>query len=91
MGKLSGNLVTPLYLKRSVVQASKRGLLRKQDFQTFQIDSYLKRAISSLLFRLFSVFSNKLQFLQKINVKNSHPVYGAGIRTHDLLNMSRLP
>ena len=45
------------------------------------------------LFRLFSVFSNKqtVQFLQQINVKNVHPVYGAGIRTHDLSNMSRHP
>ena len=31
------------------------------------------------LFRLFSVYSNKLQFLQQINVKNILPVYGAGI------------
>ena len=43
------------------------------------------------LFRLFSVYSNKLQFLQQINVKNILPEYGAGIRTHDLLNMSSLP
>ena len=48
---------------------------------------------SGLLFRLFSVFSNKqtIQFLQQINVKNVHPVCGAGIRTHDILNTSRLP
>ena len=30
------------------------------------------------------------QFVQKINVKNVHPLYGAGIQTHDLSNMSRL-
>ena len=40
------------------------------------------------LFRLFSVLYKQtlLQFLQKINVKKCHvhPVYGAGIRTHDL-------
>ena len=36
------------------------------------------------LFRLLSVFSNKhYKFLQQIHVKNVHPVYGAGIRTHD--------
>ena len=42
------------------------------------------------LFRLFSSFQT-LQFLQQINVKNVHPVYGAGIQTHDLWNMSLLP
>ena len=38
------------------------------------------------LFRLFLVFSNK-----QYNLKNVHQVYGTGIRTHDLLNMSRHP
>ena len=33
----------------------------------------------SPLFRLFSSF--KKQFLRQINVKNDHPVYGAGFRT----------
>ena len=42
------------------------------------------------LFRLFSVFFKQtLQFLQY--VKNVHPVYGAGIRTHDLRNVSLFP
>ena len=36
------------------------------------------------LFRLFSSFKQTLQFLQPINVNNFHPVYGAGIRTHNL-------
>ena len=48
-----------------------------------------------LLFHLFLVFSNKqtIQFLQQINVKkcHAHPVYYAGIQTHNLTNMSRLP
>ena len=46
------------------------------------------------LFHLFSVFSYKqYKFLQQINVKKCcvYPVYGAGIQTHDLLNVSRLP
>ena len=44
------------------------------------------------LFRLFSAFFKQtIQILQQINVKNAHPVYGAGIRTHDLWNMSRHP
>ena len=34
-----------------------------------------------------------LQFLQQMNVKKYyvHPVFGAGIQTHNLSNMSRLP
>ena len=32
-----------------------------------------------------------LQILQQINVKNVHPVYGAGIRTHNLQNVSLFP
>ena len=44
------------------------------------------------LFRLFSVFFKQtMQFLQQINVKHVHPVYGAGIQTHNLSNMSRHP
>ena len=33
------------------------------------------------LFIYFHLFKRTLQFLQKINVKNVHPVYGAGIQT----------
>ena len=43
------------------------------------------------LFNLFSFFHHKLQFLQQMNVKNVHLVYGAGIRTHDLWNMTTRP
>ena len=32
-----------------------------------------------------------LQFLQQINVKNVHPVHGAGIRNHNLRNVSLFP
>ena len=40
-------------------------------------------------FRLFLVFSNKqYNFYNKSMSINVHPVYGAGIQTHDLLNMS---
>ena len=45
-------------------------------------------ANSGLFYRLFLV---SLQFLQQIYVKNVHPVYGAGIRTHNLCNISPLP
>ena len=41
---------------------------------------------------IFGLFKQKsLQFLQQINVKNIHPVYGTGIRTHDLRNASPFP
>ena len=42
------------------------------------------------LFLFIFVFSNEtsLQFLQEICVKNVHPVYGAGIQTNNLQNMS---
>ena len=43
-------------------------------------------------YRLFSALSNKHHnFLQQYNVKNVHPVSGAGIWTHGLLDVSLLP
>ena len=41
----------------------------------------------------FSVFfkQTSMNFLQQIDVKNVHPVYCAGIRTHDLQSMSHRP
>ena len=39
----------------------------------------------------FRLFKDTLQFLQQINVKNLHPVYSAGIRTHDLWNITTRP
>ena len=38
---------------------------------------------------IFTGSSTIYAFLQQINVKNVRPVYGAGIWTYDLLNMSR--
>ena len=44
-----------------------------------------------LLF-IFGLFKQtSLQILQQINVKNVHPVYGAGIWTQDPRNESLLP
>ena len=42
---------------------------------------------------IFGLFKQTIQFLQQIKVKKCHvhPVYRAGIRTHDLWNMSLLP
>ena len=57
---------------------------------------FLKKMVQPRpLFRLFLVFFKQtlLQFLQQINVKKCHvhPVYGAGIRTHNLWIVSLLP
>ena len=42
-------------------------------------------------FRLFQVFFKQtIQILQQIDVKNVHPVSGAGVQTHNLLIMSLL-
>ena len=52
-----------------------------------------KSGPSPASFRLFSVFFKQtpIQFLHQINQKNVHPVYGVGIRTHGLQNLSLLP
>ena len=42
----------------------------------------------SFIFGLFQVNINT--FVQQINVKNVYAVYGTGIRTHDLQNVSLL-
>ena len=39
----------------------------------------------------FGLFKQTIQFLQKIDVKDVHPEYGAEIRTHNLSNMSWHP
>ena len=55
-------------------------------------DYFLKMGQPRPLFRLFLVFSNKhYNFYNKYMWKNVHPVYGPGIRTHELWNMSLFP
>ena len=51
---------------------------------------FLKWAFPGLFFNLLSSFQTQIKILQQMNVKNVHPVYGAGIRTHNLWNMSLL-
>ena len=51
---------------------------------------FFKWANTGLFLIYFRLFKHPLEFLQ-INVKNVHPVYGAGIQTHKLWNMSLLP
>ena len=50
-----------------------------------------KRGHPRLFLIYFRLFKQTLQFLQQINVKNVHPVYGPGIWTHNLRNMSLPP
>ena len=50
---------------------------------------FFKWANTSLFFICFGLFMQTIQFLQQINVKIVHPVYSAGIQTHDLSIMSR--
>ena len=54
----------------------------------FLIISVFKWAIPGLFLIYFRLYKQSLQFLQQINVNNFH---GAGIRTHNLWNMSLLP
>ena len=49
-----------------------------------------KWAIPGLSLVYFHLFKQTLQFLQHTYVKNVYPVYGAGIRTHNLQGMSLL-
>ena len=53
-------------------------------------NSVFKNGLSLTSF-LFIFHKQTIQFFQPINVKNVHPVYGVGIRTHDLQNMSLIP
>ena len=53
---------------------------------------FLKWAIPGLFPFNFGLCQTNINtILQQINVKNIHPVYDAGIRTHDLQNMSLSP
>ena len=74
---LTANQDLKIILQNSFSQKSERSNWQKRDQSSF-----------SIIFRLFK--KTLLQFLQQINVKNVHPVYGAGIWTHNLLNLSRL-
>ena len=53
---------------------------------------FFKWAIPGLFLIYFRPFKQTLQFLQQIHVEKYyvHPVYGAGIRTHNIRNTSLL-
>ena len=61
-----------------------------RDQVTMQLIIFFLNGPSPASFSFIFVFSNNFTILQ-INVKNVHSVYGAGIRTYDLLNTSLLP
>ena len=53
------------------------------------LEHFYKWANPGLFFIYFRVFKLTLQIVQQIGMwKSAHPVYGAGIRTHDLWNLS---
>ena len=52
--------------------------------------SYFKCIIPDLFFIYFNFLKTNIAFLQQTNVENKCPVYGAGIRTHVLQNLSHL-
>ena len=52
---------------------------------------FFKLAIPGLFFKYFRLFKQTLQFLQQLHVKSVPPVYSAGIKTHNLRNMSLRP
>ena len=53
-------------------------------------DNVFKCAILGLFLFLFSSFPKNITFFAVNICENGHQVYGAGIRTHDLQNMSLL-
>ena len=53
-----------------------------------RLNKFFKWANPGLFSFIFGLFKEAIQFLQQINVKNVHPEYGAGIRTHDLSNQN---
>ena len=58
----------------------------------WEISYFLKKCAILGLFSFIFVFSNKhYNFYSKYMWNNVHPVYSAGIQTHDLQEMSFLP
>ena len=74
--------------KEDVYTKVKLGCVSACDFGSV----FVKNGPSSAYFFVyFCFFKHTLHFFNKYMWKNVHPVYGAGIRTHDLRNMSLLP
>ena len=82
--------ILPAYL--CVVETPKSivtNLIMNLNFLDFMGDfSFLYGPTPASISFLFGPFRQTIQFVQQINVKSIHPVYGAGIRTHDLSNIT---
>ena len=80
-------LITSTLLSKDSIIGSKSF----KDNVTRKIYFLKKWSIISLFFIYFCLFKQTLQSLQQINVENVHPVYGAGIQTHNLWHMCLIP
>ena len=58
---------------------------------TILFSFFSNRPSPSSFWFIFVFFKHTLQFLQQIYVKNVHPVYRAGIKTHNFQHMSLHP
>ena len=65
---------------------------KKRDISHVYVRSFFKNVpIPASFSFILGLFKQTLQFLQQMYVKNVHPVYGAGIRTHDIQNVCLFP
>ena len=64
---------------------------RIDEKQTSDLFKIGEKQISAYFSFIFGLFKHTIHFLQQINAKNVHSVYGTGIWTPDLSNMSRQP
>ena len=79
-----------------VLGLRERKSLESKDYKIRQLQSVVNKMLkngpspASLSF-IFVISNKQYNFFQQINVENVHPIYGAGIRTHNLWNMNLLP
>ena len=78
----------PTYLPTYIPTYLPRGKTHYIVFLTYFFKKWTNPASFSFIFGLLK---QTLQFLQQIYVKNVHPVYGTGIQTYDLWDMSLFP
>ena len=98
-GELMENPIFKSFLFRIVFVCAKTFwpfscLQKRVSSYFFSADNLLKQFLngpSSDLLRLPTVFSNKQNTIFTTNLKNAHPVAGAGIRTYDLLSCIHSP
>ena len=87
VGQLTWENVLPILLK-----VDQCGHTDASQFERMLFSFFLKKWPTPASFSfIFGHFKQTLQFLQQINVKNVHLVYGTGYRTHDLWIVSVFP